>query len=93
MLVIIGKTLETTQESKALKGLFNKPFWIWNIAEHKLEGIIIIVLVVVVLVNGWVLDLDLLSPVTNLFFMTWQSWEFQFVSNENSDKFDICLLN
>jgi hypothetical protein len=28
-------TLETAQESKALEGLHNKPFWIWNIAEHK----------------------------------------------------------
>ncbi|MFL6382433.1 MAG: hypothetical protein ACJ72S_14250 [Nitrososphaeraceae archaeon] len=30
-------TLEVAQESKALKGLRNKPFWIWN--EHKLEDI------------------------------------------------------
>jgi late competence protein required for DNA uptake (superfamily II DNA/RNA helicase) len=32
-------TLETAQESKALEGLHNKPFWIWDIAEHKLEDI------------------------------------------------------
>ena len=32
-------TLETAQESKALEVLRNKPFWIWNVAEHKLEDI------------------------------------------------------
>ena len=32
-------TLETAQEPKALEVLCNKPFWIWNIAEHKLEDI------------------------------------------------------
>jgi hypothetical protein len=30
-------TLETAQESKALEGLHKKPFWIWNIEEHKQE--------------------------------------------------------
>jgi hypothetical protein len=32
-------TLETAQEPKALEGLRNKPFWIWDITEHKLEDI------------------------------------------------------
>jgi RAD3-like DEAD/DEAH box helicase len=32
-------TLETTQESKALEPLHNKPFWIWNIEEHRREDI------------------------------------------------------
>jgi hypothetical protein len=32
-------TLEAAQEPKALGVLRNKPFWIWNIAEHKLEDI------------------------------------------------------
>ena len=32
-------TLETTQEHKALKRLHNKPYWIWDINEHKQEDI------------------------------------------------------
>ena len=28
-------TLETAQEPNAFDRLRNKPFWIWNIAEHK----------------------------------------------------------
>jgi hypothetical protein len=32
-------TLETAQESKALEGLHNKPFWIWDQQKHKLEDI------------------------------------------------------
>src|SRR4051812_29607180 len=32
-------TLETTQEYKTLERLRNKPFWIWNIEEHKQEDI------------------------------------------------------
>jgi hypothetical protein len=32
-------TVETTQEYKALERLRNKPFWIWNIEEHKQEDI------------------------------------------------------
>jgi hypothetical protein len=31
--------IEATQQSKLFNGLCNKPFWIWNIAEHKLEDI------------------------------------------------------
>jgi hypothetical protein len=27
----------TTQESKILERLRNKPFWIWNVEEHKQE--------------------------------------------------------
>jgi hypothetical protein len=30
-------TLETTQEHKALERLCNKPFWIWDVEEHKQE--------------------------------------------------------
>jgi hypothetical protein len=32
-------TLETTQEHKALERLRNKPYWIWDINEHKQEDI------------------------------------------------------
>jgi hypothetical protein len=32
-------SLETTQQTKLIERLQNKPFWIWNIAEHKLEDI------------------------------------------------------
>jgi hypothetical protein len=32
-------TLEIAQEPKALDRLRNKPFWIWNIAEHKQEDV------------------------------------------------------
>jgi hypothetical protein len=34
-------TLQTTQQqqSKTLELLRNKPFWIWNIEEHRLEDI------------------------------------------------------
>ena len=38
--MIINKriSLEITQEqSNLFERLLNKPFWIWNIAEHKLE--------------------------------------------------------
>jgi hypothetical protein len=28
-------TLQTPQESKALQRLQNKPFWLWNIEEHR----------------------------------------------------------
>jgi len=31
--------LQTVQESKALECLHNKPFWIWNIEEHKQEDV------------------------------------------------------
>jgi hypothetical protein len=29
----------TQQQSKLTEGLCNKPFWIWNIEEHKQEDI------------------------------------------------------
>jgi hypothetical protein len=32
-------TLELSQQSKLSERLYNKPFWIWDIAEHKLEYI------------------------------------------------------
>jgi hypothetical protein len=32
-------SLETKQQSKLFERLQNKPFWIWNIAEHKQEDI------------------------------------------------------
>jgi hypothetical protein len=31
--------LEATQQSKLFERLYNKPFWIWNIEEHKQEDI------------------------------------------------------
>jgi hypothetical protein len=30
---------EASQQTKALERLYNKPFWIWNIEEHKLEDV------------------------------------------------------
>jgi hypothetical protein len=38
-IVSLEATTTTKQQSKLFERLQNKPFWIWNIEEHKLEDI------------------------------------------------------
>ena len=36
---VVSETAQQQKQSRLFEGLQNKPFWIWNVEEHKLEDI------------------------------------------------------
>ena len=36
---VVSETAEQQKQSRLFERLQNKPFWVWDIAEHKLEDI------------------------------------------------------